>query len=216
MSNSDVLVGWAKRRNKSAFTRVFDAAMRRPHAVLGFALAGAGTSWSLAQGLGGGRSDAFQAGVYAAARSGPVYLAASLAFANHWMSTDRYAFAGDHFTASFNAQSVGVRLESGYRVGTPIGALTPYGARQAQSFHTPTYSETDLNAGGFALTYNARTASDTRSELGARFDKEMLIDGAAVLALRGRVAWAHDWVSDPSLAAVFQTLPGACRPRRST
>jgi uncharacterized protein with beta-barrel porin domain len=30
-----------------------------------------------------------------------------------------------------------------------------------------------------------------------------------VLALRGRLAWAHDWVSDPTLAAVFQTLPGA-------
>jgi len=30
-----------------------------------------------------------------------------------------------------------------------------------------------------------------------------------VVALRGRLAWAHDWVSDPSLAAIFQTLPGA-------
>jgi uncharacterized protein with beta-barrel porin domain len=25
----------------------------------------------------------------------------------------------------------------------------------------------------------------------------------------GRLAWAHDWVSNPTLAAVFQTLPGA-------
>ena len=24
-----------------------------------------------------------------------------------------------------------------------------------------------------------------------------------------RVAWAHDWISDPTLAPVFQTLPGA-------
>jgi uncharacterized protein with beta-barrel porin domain len=31
----------------------------------------------------------------------------------------------------------------------------------------------------------------------------------AVLSLRGRLAWAHDWVSDPTLAALFQTLPGA-------
>jgi uncharacterized protein with beta-barrel porin domain len=31
----------------------------------------------------------------------------------------------------------------------------------------------------------------------------------AVLALRGRVAWAHDWVNDPSLVPVFQALPGA-------
>jgi uncharacterized protein with beta-barrel porin domain len=30
-----------------------------------------------------------------------------------------------------------------------------------------------------------------------------------VLALRGRLAWAHDWVSDPALGAVFQALPGA-------
>jgi uncharacterized protein with beta-barrel porin domain len=31
----------------------------------------------------------------------------------------------------------------------------------------------------------------------------------AVLALRGRVAWAHDWVSDATLTPVFQSLPGA-------
>jgi uncharacterized protein with beta-barrel porin domain len=30
-----------------------------------------------------------------------------------------------------------------------------------------------------------------------------------VLTLRARLAWAHDWVSDPVLGAVFQTLPGA-------
>jgi uncharacterized protein with beta-barrel porin domain len=30
-----------------------------------------------------------------------------------------------------------------------------------------------------------------------------------VLSFRGRLAWAHDWVSDPSLTPLFQTLPGA-------
>ena len=72
-------------------------------------------------GLGGGKSDAFQAGVYGATRSGPAYLAAALAFTNHWMSTDRFAFAGDHLTASFNAQSFGARVESGYRFATMFG-----------------------------------------------------------------------------------------------
>src|SRR5262245_51208800 len=79
--------------------------------VVGVALAGGGTDWSLAQGLGGGKSDAFQAGVYGATRWGPAYLAAALAFTNHWMSTDRFAFAGDHLTANFNAQSFGGRVE---------------------------------------------------------------------------------------------------------
>jgi uncharacterized protein with beta-barrel porin domain len=92
--------------------------------VVGFALAGGGTSWALAQGLGGGKSDAFQVGAYAATRAGPAYLAASLAFANQWMSSDRFAALGDHLTASFNAHSIGGRVESGYRFA--CGPLAPH------------------------------------------------------------------------------------------
>jgi autotransporter-associated beta strand protein len=177
--------------------------------VLGFALAGGGTQWDLAQGLGGGRSDAFSAGLYGATRSGPAYLAASFAVANQWMSTDRFAALGDHLTANFNGESIGGRVEGGYRFGGAAWGITPYAALQAQSLHTPTYSETDLSGGGFGLTYDARTATDTRSELGARFDRVVLTSPDAVLTFRGRIAWAHDWITDPTLAAVFQALPGA-------
>jgi outer membrane autotransporter protein len=176
--------------------------------VAGFALAGGGTKWDLAQGIGGGRSDAFQAGMYAATRSGPAYLAASLAFANYWMSTDRFAAFGDQLTADFKAQSYGGRVESGYRFGTPILGVTPYAAVQAQSFRTPGYSEVDVNGGGFGLSYNSRTGTDTRSELGTRFDHVAAFNRDAVLTLRGRLAWAHDWVTNPTLAAAFQALPG--------
>jgi hypothetical protein len=48
------------------------------------------------------------------------------------MSTDRFAFAGDHLTASFNAQSFSGRVESGYRFMTYYGGLTPYAAIQSQ------------------------------------------------------------------------------------
>jgi YVTN family beta-propeller protein/autotransporter-associated beta strand protein len=179
-----------------------------PDTVAGFAFAGGGTDWSLAQGLGGGKSDAFQAGIYGATRSGPAYLAAAFAFANHWMSTDRLA-VNDRLTANFNAQSYGGRLEGGYRFGMAYGGITPYAAIQAQSFHTPGYTETDAIANGFALAFGSRDATDTRSELGTRFDRVLAVYSNAVLALRGRVAWAHDWVSDPSLLPAFQALPGA-------
>jgi outer membrane autotransporter protein len=139
-----------------------------PGTVVGFALAGGGTGWSLAQNLGSGRSDAFQAGIYGTTRYGPAYLAAALAYTEHWMSTDRYSFAGDYLTANFNAHSFGGRAEAGYRVPVALWALTPYAAVQAQNFHTPTYSETDVTGGGFGLTYNARNATDTRSELPPR------------------------------------------------
>jgi outer membrane autotransporter protein len=180
-----------------------------PGTFVGFAVAGGNTNWGLAQGFGGGRSDALQAGIYGTTHAGPAYLAASLAFADHWMSTDRFAPFGDHLTASFNAQTYGGRLEGGYRFALPFAAITPYAAVQVLGFHTPSYAETGTIPGGFALGFNARDASDTRSELGTRFDREFLLNTGAVLSLRGRLAWAHDWVSDPSLNALFQSLPGA-------
>jgi outer membrane autotransporter protein len=125
------------------------------------------------------------------------------------MSTDRLAF-GDHLTADFNARSYGGRVEGGYRFATPFAGITPYAAIQAQSFHTPSYTETGVVPNGFALAFDGRDATDTRSELGARFDRVLaLYPNNVVLALRVRVAWAHDWVNDPILAAAFQTLPGA-------
>ncbi len=125
-----------------------------PNTRIGFALGGGGTNWNLAQNLGGGRSDAFFAGGYSTTHFGPAYVSAALAFANHWFTTNRIAF-GDQLTAHFDGQSYGARAEAGYRYGLPatgyIIGVTPYAALQAQAFHTPSYSETDLNGGGFGL-----------------------------------------------------------------
>jgi len=198
--------------NFTAQTFGFAAGMDRhftPDFVAGFALAGGGTHWGLAEGLGSGRSDAVQAGVYATKYFGLAYVAANVAFANNWFTTNRTAFGGDQLTAGFNGHSYGGRVEAGYRYALPaMWTIAPYGALQVQNFHTPRYSETDLTAGGFGLTYNAMSAYDTRSELGARFDEPITLYGMPV-QLRARLAWAHDWVDNPALQAVFQALPGS-------
>jgi Autotransporter beta-domain len=179
--------------------------------LVGFALAGSGTKWGLAQGLGGGRSDAFQVGIYGKSYFGPAYVAAALAFTSNWFTTNRLAL-GDQLTAKFGGESFGGRLESGYRFIVPSSAgrfeISPYAAVQAQSFHTPGYSETDLSGGGLGLNFNARNDSDTRSELGMRF-ADLTAVNAMPLILRARLAWAHDWVGNPALNAAFQALPGA-------
>jgi uncharacterized protein with beta-barrel porin domain len=46
-----------------------------------------------------------------------------------------------------------------------------------------------------------------RAELGARFDAPALLDDKPLM-LYGRVAWAHDFVTNPALSAAFETLPG--------
>ncbi|MGA2290055.1 autotransporter outer membrane beta-barrel domain-containing protein, partial [Bradyrhizobium sp.] len=144
-----------------------------PNTRLGFALAGGSTSWTLSQGLGSGLGDAFMAGIYGKTYLGPVYLTGSLAAADHWISTDR-TVVGDHLTAQFAAQSYGGRIEGGYRLATAFGGVSPYAAAQLQSFRTPAYAESDLTGGGFGLAYASRNATDTRSELGGRFDREII------------------------------------------
>jgi autotransporter-associated beta strand protein len=182
-----------------------------PNTRLGFALAGAGLNWGLAQGLGTGRSDAFLAGVYGKRYFGPAYISGALAFGNNWFTTNRTAL-GDQLTASFTGQSYAIRGEAGYRYAEPMRSavigITPYVALQTQWFRTPAYSETDLTGGGFGLSYNANTANDTRSELGARFD-DFTTWSNKPLVLRASLAWAHDWTSGSGLNAAFQALPGS-------
>jgi uncharacterized protein with beta-barrel porin domain len=185
-----------------------------PDTVVGFALGGGGTSWSLAAGLGGGRSDVFQAGLYASQQYGAAYLSGALAYASYWASTSRtLTVAGtDTLNASFNAQNFGGRLEGGYRLTSwaPFSVI-PYAAVQAQSFWSPGYSESgSLGAPDpFALTYNAQTATLVRSELGSRFDQVFAQADRSSVDLFGRVAWAHDWQSNPNLTATFIGLPTA-------
>jgi uncharacterized protein with beta-barrel porin domain len=65
-----------------------------------------------------------------------------------------------------------------------------------------------LGANTFALAYGSRSVTATRSELGLRVDKSFAMTNA-ILTLRGRAAWAHDFNPDRTIGATFQTLPGA-------
>ncbi len=180
-----------------------------PETVIGAALAGGGTNWGLSQGLGGGNSDFLQAGVYGSTHFGPAYVSGAFGFANHWTATQRTAAFGDALSASFSAQNYAGRLEGGYRLATPFGGVTPYAAVQEQAFVLPGFTESDQLGGGFALNYAGRSFTDARAEAGARFDQAVGVFGGATLALKGRAAYAHDWVSDPTLATAFNLLPGA-------
>jgi autotransporter-associated beta strand protein len=184
-----------------------------PGTVAGFALAGGGTNFGVS-GLGGGRSDLFQAGAFARHNLGAAYITGALAYGWQDVTTDRTVTAAgtDRLRAEFNANAWSGRVESGYRVIAPwTGGLgvTPYAAGQFTRFDLPAYAETVVSGNDtFALAYTAKSVTDTRSELGLRTDKSFaMADG--VFTLRGRAAWAHDFNPDRTVAATFQTLPGA-------
>jgi outer membrane autotransporter protein len=115
----------------------------------------------------------------------------------------------DQLQAKFNANAFSGRLEGGYSFVTPWMGVTPYAAAQLTTFDLPAYAEQALvGANTFALAYGAKSVTDTRSEFGIRTDKSYAMQDA-ILTLRSRLAWAHDFNPDRSIAATFQTLPGA-------
>jgi uncharacterized protein with beta-barrel porin domain len=182
-----------------------------PNTLIGFALAGGGTNYSLSDAMGTGRSDLFQAGVFGRQNIGAAYLSAALAYGWHDVTTNRTVAVpgGDVLQARFRAETFSGRFEGGYRFATPLAGITPYVAAQAISFNLPAYAEQVLGgAGVFALNYAAQTTTATRTELGLRTDKSFAVQDG-IFTLRGRAAWAHDYNNDRAVTAVFQALPGA-------
>lgn len=185
-----------------------------PDTRVGFSLAGGTTSWSLAGGLGNGRSDVLLAGVYGTQNFGAAYVSGAMSYGNYWTSSSRTVVSvvgADTLKADFNAQNFGGRVEGGYRIQMPMAFyVTPYAAVQVQGFRTPSYGETaSAGSAQFALNYEAHTATAVRSELGGRIDKAWLATGGSVFNLFGKAAWAHDEVSDPRLNVSFISLPAA-------
>jgi len=182
-----------------------------PDTLIGFALGGGGTNFGLANGLGSGRSDLFQAGVYARHDIGAAYLSGALAYGWQDITTDRtVTVAGiDRLRANFNANAYSGRIESGWRFATAWGGLTPYAAGQFTTFDLPDYAEQAIVGSNiFALNYAGKSVTASRSELGLRTDTSFaLADG--ILTLRSRFAWGHNFDDERSITATFQSLPGA-------
>jgi T5SS/PEP-CTERM-associated repeat protein len=184
-----------------------------PATVAGFALAGGGTNFSVAAG-GSGRTDLFQAGAFIKHIAGSAYISAAAAYGWHDVTTDRtVSIAGlDQLRARFRADTFAGRIEGGNRHVTRwFGGLgiTPYAAAQVIATRLPAYAETVVSgSNAFALSYVAKNANAPRTELGLRTDKSFAVKDA-ILTLRGRAAWAHDYNPLTAATATFQALPGA-------
>jgi autotransporter-associated beta strand protein len=212
---SQTTTGNAVLGSNDATSRIYGTAVGADYrltanTIAGFALGGGGTSFSI-DGLGSGRSDLFQAGAYLRHTLGASYISAALAYGWQDITTDRsVTVAGvDRLRANFHANAWSGRVEGGTRFATPWMGITPYAAAQVTTFALPAYAESVISgANTFALAYGAKTITTSRSELGLRSDKSFAMQDG-IFTLRGRTAWAHDFNTDRSVAATFQTLPGA-------
>ena len=138
--------------SNTASSRVFGTSIGAdyrfsPSTIAGFALAGGGTNFGVAN-SGTGRSDLFQAGAFVRHTAGRAYLSAALAYGWQDVTTNRtVTIAGaDQLQARFNANAYSGRVEGGYRFVTPWMGLTPYAAAQFTTFDLPAYAKTRWSA----------------------------------------------------------------------
>ena len=213
-TDGNVALGSNNTTSSIAGTAVGADYLLSPNTLVGFALGGGGTNFSVANG-GTGRSDLFQAGAYLFHTSGAAYVSAALAYGWQDVTTNRVVTAAgfDQLRTEFKANAFSGRAEGGYRFVVPTWGggfgLTPYAAAQFVTFDLPAYAEQAIiGLNTFALSYGAHDVTDPRSELGFRADKSWLTtDG--LLTLRGRLAWAHDYDPNRAIGATFQALPVA-------
>jgi uncharacterized protein with beta-barrel porin domain len=204
--------------SNAATSQVFGTAvgadyLLSPRTVMGFALAGGGTSANVAN-SGTARSDLFQAGAFVRHKSGAAYVAAGLGYGWQDITTDRTVTVSgvDRLRAEFHANAWSGRVEGGYRLAIPslkgLG-ITPYAAAQFTTIVLPAYAESAVSgAGTFALSYSGRNVTDSRSEIGVRTDQTFAIRNG-LLTVNGRLAWAYDFDPDRWAAAAFLALPAS-------
>jgi uncharacterized protein with beta-barrel porin domain len=212
-TGSDAMVG--SHDTRSNITGLASGAEYRlsPDTLYGFGVGGAFTNFTVANSLGSGSTDSFQAGAYVRHGFDRAYVAAALAYGFHDVTTDRaVTFAGfDALRAQFDAHTISGRAEAGYRfAATPWMGLTPYAAGQFTTIFLPAYNEQTPLGGPdlFALAYAAKDVTAPRSELGLRDDSSFAFANG-IVTLRGRVAWAHNFDTSRAAAAAFQLLPAS-------
>lgn len=180
--------------------------------LIGLAMAGGATGWSLDGTQGTGDSNFLQLGAYGVQEAGNFYLTGAAGLAIHDMSTDRSVtiLRTHDYDADYSSTDAALRAEAGYRLGMMEGAsVIPYAALEGHYIFTGSYDEDTVSGrNGFALSYDANTTTALRSELGLGFEIASAGDTPR-LAFTGRAAWAHDWNEGDSTDVSFQAIDNA-------
>lgn len=177
-----------------------------PKFMLGAALSAGTTNFHIATGLGGGKADAFQGGIYGLIQFMPrLYSSFAGALALDKVSTNRTMTVSgtDALASNFSSVLFGGR----YETGAEFGWVTPYIALDDDLFHAPGYSEKATSgADDFALNYASHFANDPGAEVGIR-QRVDLATPNWTLKLSDRFAWLHDMSATPDARAAFAELP---------
>ena len=186
-----------------------------PGLLVGFALGGSDSSFSVPDRSTSGSEDAAHLGIYGVQRWGSLYAAAAMSFAGISDRTTRTIAAGfsptETATGSFGSELLNGRLEVGWerRFGNIV--VTPFAAVQFgelwQSGFTETSTTTMGAPGILGLTYASTAVPSLPTFLGTQLDGRWVTSSGMVWTPYARVSWVHEFEPDRNITASLISLP---------
>ena len=184
--------------------------------LVGFSLGGGGLNYSLANAMGAGSADLFQAGVYGRHNFGPAYIAAALAYGWHDVTTNRTVALG-------RRRSAPGPLQGRHLLGPLRGRLSLHDA--ADRHHALCGRAGDELQPAQLFRSQPQWRRPVRAELRRAKHRQIPAPSSApgptrpcrstparcngtLLPLRGRAAWVHDYTTAPR---AHVDLPDAAR-----
>ncbi len=187
-----------------------------PAVLIGIAAGGTTSSFSVDSRLSSGTVDGGHVGLYATARSGPLYLTGTLGYDRFEETTQRYVVGvgpTELAKGKFASNGINGRVETGWKF--PVGSvnLTPFAAMQAAHLWSEGFAETSATLAGapgiLGLAYDDRSVTSLPGSLGLQIDTRIPLPSGMTLTQSARAAWVHEFQPDRSINPFLLSLPAA-------
>jgi outer membrane autotransporter protein len=188
-----------------------------PNLVVGIAVGGAASDFSLdGRGASGDARSVFF-GTYGSWTFGPLYVDLGLAYGNNQYSTTRSASLNainERATGDFSGNQFASRLETGWRFTIGGYELTPFVGVSAQVLHQSGFNEATTNTatgqpGILGLSYRGATTDAPLPYLGGQAATTYRFGELVTVSPRLRLSWGRETSTGRQASGSFQSIPGA-------
>ncbi|HEY6256991.1 MAG TPA: autotransporter outer membrane beta-barrel domain-containing protein, partial [Xanthobacteraceae bacterium] len=186
-----------------------------PDLLVGLAIGGSHSSFSVPDRMTSGAADALQIGAYAMRQWGSAYLM-GLAGYGHFSNSTTRTITGvgptETATGAFGSDLWGGRLELGNTWAFAKVQVTPFAAVQLSELRQAGYGETSTTSGGapglLDLTYQPINVMSLPTFLGVQLDSRFVLANGMAWAPYARTSWVHEFKPTRQINAFLNTVPG--------
>jgi len=185
-----------------------------PDTLVGFAMGGSSSNFSVRDRITSGHLEAAHFGGYGVKTWGSLYAAGALGFSTFRNDVSRTIVGvgpTQVATGSSGSNLLGGRLEVGSKQAFARFDVTPFAAVQFAELWQNGYTESNsppAGAGVLGLTYASHTATSLPTFLGVQVDGRISLPREMAMTPYARLSWVHELSPTRQITPSFIALPG--------